>query len=199
MIGPGSSAPTARAADRHRASCLHGEGNAHDTSFSGRVEAELPSMLRVARSILRSEDLAWDAVQETLLRVWKCGWLPDGPVLKRLTRLSSLHILRCARRRTRHEEIASGLASRRCCEDDPFEKLGREDDGAAIAAAVRTLTVAHRQVYELYELEGVGYAEIASELNVPVGTVRSRLHRARNEMRRQLEAHGASPADHHPC
>ena len=74
-----------------------------EEDFRAAVFPHLRPMLSAARAILASEDLAWDAVQETLLRVWFHGELPPEPrgVLVSLARRSSLHILRCRRRRDR--------------------------------------------------------------------------------------------------
>jgi DNA-directed RNA polymerase specialized sigma24 family protein len=48
------------------------------------------------------------------------------------------------------------------------------------------LTRGYREVFELYAFEGYDYHEIATQLSVPVGTVKSRLARARRELRRRL-------------
>jgi RNA polymerase sigma-70 factor (ECF subfamily) len=65
------------------------------------------------------------------------------------------------------------------------------DDPAAsmdVARAMNRLTIEHRQVLLLTALEGLSYREIADELGVPIGTVMSRLARAREQLRTLLEA-----------
>ena len=52
-----------------------------------------------------------------------------------------------------------------------------------LLSALARVTAQYRQVLELYELEGRDYRAIASALDLQVGTVRSRLHRARRELR----------------
>ena len=51
-----------------------------------------------------------------------------------------------------------------------------------IAAVLQTLSVEHRQILVLREMEGLSYGEIAESLGIPQGTVESRLHRARAEV-----------------
>jgi RNA polymerase sigma-70 factor (ECF subfamily) len=143
-------------------------------------------MLRTAREILKSEDLAWDAVQETLLRVWSLGDRSPrtGAGLRRLCMLSALHLARCRRRRSFHEDRASSTEP--CCAEDPLSDVTSEESRRALRAALARVTRIYREVFELYEFEGRDYREIAAALSVPIGTVRSRLARARRELRDRL-------------
>jgi RNA polymerase sigma-70 factor (ECF subfamily) len=76
----------------------------------------------------------------------------------------------------------------------PDTALERAEDERRLQAALDSLTVEHRAVLVLKEIEGRKYEAIAGILGVPVGTVRSRLHRARVELRDRLsgvdEMHG---------
>lgn len=65
----------------------------------------------------------------------------------------------------------------------PLERAERDDQ---IQRALNALAADHRAVVVLKDLDGLRYEEIASILGVPVGTVRSRLHRARSELRERL-------------
>jgi RNA polymerase sigma-70 factor (ECF subfamily) len=58
-----------------------------------------------------------------------------------------------------------------------------------VQAALQQLSAEHREVLVLREFESLSYDEIADVLNVPRGTVESRLHRARNELREKLKAY----------
>ena len=88
--------------------------------FTRRVAPQLPSLFRVARRLAPSDDIAWDAVQETLLRVWLSGHLPSEPgPLNHLVRRSTLHQLRCLRRRRYHEDAAAAR-SEPCCDESPW-------------------------------------------------------------------------------
>ncbi len=146
-------------------------------------------MLRAAQSILGCGDLAWDAVQETLLRVWGKGWLPGEPLgaLVHLTARSSLHQLRCQRRRSFHEAKV-GEEYEACCAEDPLAALENTELAQNVRRALRSLTDEYRVVLELYEFGGESYDAIAERLGLPVGTVRSRLSRGRALLRDRLQA-----------
>jgi len=70
--------------------------------------------------------------------------------------------------------------------ESPAEALEREERAAQIHAALDKLSEEHRAVLVLREIEGLCYEEIAEVLDLPVGTVRSRLHRARGQLRDEL-------------
>jgi RNA polymerase sigma-70 factor (ECF subfamily) len=69
----------------------------------------------------------------------------------------------------------------------PSLALERAEDGERLQAALSQLTPEHRTVLVLKDIEGQKYEEIAEILQVPIGTVRSRLHRARLELRDRLQ------------
>ena len=71
-------------------------------------------------------------------------------------------------------------------EESPVDSLMREERAPAIAAALARLNEQHRTILVLREIERFDYATIAEVLRLNVGTVRSRLHRARMHMRRLL-------------
>jgi RNA polymerase sigma-70 factor (ECF subfamily) len=67
------------------------------------------------------------------------------------------------------------------------ERLLREERAVLVRRALGRLTDEHRTILVLREVEGCDYDEIAAVLEVPVGTVRSRLHRARLQLKEQLD------------
>lgn len=69
----------------------------------------------------------------------------------------------------------------------PEAALERSEDERRLQEALNKLSEEHRIVLVLKEIEGQRYEEIAEILDVPIGTVRSRLHRARLELREILE------------
>lgn len=158
--------------------------------FDEVVASSIPAMLRAAVGILGSEDLAWDAVQETLLRVWTSGWLPERPTaaLVHLTVKSSLHQLRCQRRRRDHEAAAERDPGSLCCEEDPLAVLEDAEGRRSVREAVKALAEDHRAVLELFAFQGESYESIARRLGVPLGTVRSRLSRGKAMLRERLVA-----------
>jgi RNA polymerase sigma-70 factor (ECF subfamily) len=163
-------------------------GGKRPADFERIVLRELPRLFSRARAIVGSDDLAWDAIQETLVRVWARGFLPPepGPALAHLVVRSSLHLLRCSRRRKAHEALAAQDHGP-CCPEDPVAGLERDDDARVVRESLARLARAQREVFELFVLQGESYEDIADKLRIPVGTVRSRLHRARKELRAELE------------
>lgn len=77
----------------------------------------------------------------------------------------------------------------------PGALLERSEDEAQLQVALQKLSPEHRIVLVLKEIEGQKYEDIAAVLDVPVGTVRSRLHRARLELRAILEQDHANPPE----
>lgn len=71
--------------------------------------------------------------------------------------------------------------------DAPADRLERQERAEQVQAALARLSEEHRSVLVLREIDGYCYEEIAEMLEVPVGTVRSRLHRARLMLRDELK------------
>ena len=69
----------------------------------------------------------------------------------------------------------------------PHEEMIREEERQLIRKALQILSTEHRMVIVMKEIDDMRYEEIAEVLEVPVGTVRSRLHRARSELKVVLE------------
>lgn len=151
------------------------------------AERHVPRMLQVARSILGCEHLAWDAVQDALMCLWHerhaphdlCGWLVRTTVHK------SLHHVRTRARRSRHELLAAGERDFDPAVD-PAVLVARTDLARTILAAIERLPRSFREPFALRELEGLDYAEIAEQLGLAPGTVRSRIHRAKALLRASL-------------
>lgn len=159
--------------------------------FADAVRPHIPQMIASARRILRSEDLAWDAVQEALQRLWVGGRLPENaaPVLIYWVKKASLHLRRCQARRSVHESVSASSSAGSCCEEDPLAILESSEKVRLIRDAILELSQEYRSVLELVEIGGDSYETIASRLDLPIGTVRSRLSRARQQLREKLGPH----------
>lgn len=156
--------------------------------FVDSIEPLLPSVLRSARRILGCDDLARDALQEALVSLWSHG-RPSIDLrgwLIRTVQHRSLHSRRSLSRRRNHERDAGGRCACIGHAVDPVRRLDRLKLRARICASVVALPADQRAVFIMREIEGQSYESIALQLAVPVGTVRSRLHRARSALRRQL-------------
>lgn len=69
----------------------------------------------------------------------------------------------------------------------PDERMQREEDIGHVRLALSRLSEEHRAIMVLREIDGMDYEAIADALELPVGTVRSRLHRARLQLKAELE------------
>ncbi len=78
--------------------------------------------------------------------------------------------------------------------EDPEGGAARSETARLVRAAIDALPVRYREVLALRELEGLTYDEIAAVLGISIGTVESRLHRARARLKKRLERHGAREA-----
>ncbi len=161
--------------------------------FKLHVEPEIEVLLRVARTLTGSWADAEDLVQETLVRAYRAIDRFDG----RYPRAWLLTILRNTNanmhRRQRPDLFhdgdvpegrrpAFGTAAAGTAEDEALH--GRLE--ARLEQALRELDPRFRAVVVLVDVDQLTYAEAAKVLDVPVGTVMSRLHRARNRLRRAL-------------
>lgn len=82
------------------------------------------------------------------------------------------------------EEESTNLVSQKSNVEDIFESKIRRKK---VAQAIHSLPSKLRETIVLYELEGCDYQEIASRLNCPLGTVKSRIYKARQELYTQLQ------------
>jgi RNA polymerase sigma-70 factor (ECF subfamily) len=91
------------------------------------------------------------------------------------------------------DEDAASLALAAPAADEPLATLLRRADRRQINQALAGLPIAYREVLVLRELEELSYADIARIADIPVGTVMSRLSRARGLMRLALSPQSAAP------
>ncbi len=159
-----------------------------DDAFRALLEPHLATLHAIARGLVRSHDLACDAVQETSLALWSCdarpadlrGWLVRTTVHK------CLHVLRREERRGRHEERAGVQRTDECPLCDPAETAQESELRARLDVAIAALSNELRTTFLLRSERGLEYQEIAAALAIPIGTVRSRLQRARESLAARL-------------
>ncbi|MEO0478627.1 MAG: sigma-70 family RNA polymerase sigma factor [Planctomycetota bacterium] len=167
------------------------------SGFDALVEPHLDCLFRAARRLLPSDDLASDAVQTLLLRTWQNFELPENPrsVLLSLVPNVAREVRRSERRRQHHETAAveqivdstpSAEEHHAHC-DHPECTTERQELRSLVRQAVLELPNDLRPLVERCWLDGETYAEAAEELDLPVGTVRSRLNRARRLLRASFE------------
>jgi RNA polymerase sigma-70 factor (ECF subfamily) len=169
--------------------------------FAAALLAHLPRLRRYAIALSHDANLADDLVQECVEKALRnrealnqqshvSGWLRS--ILHNLY----LDTLRRERRR--------GISVDWQDSANMVELSVAPTDGSAareLQEAMSELSIEHRQILLLVGLEGRSYRDVASELNIPIGTVMSRLARARAQLRLALEyADGTRerPAAHNP-
>jgi RNA polymerase sigma-70 factor (ECF subfamily) len=193
-------ASTLVAARSNRSEHLVSGNPAADGAFEQYVLPEIEVLLRVARSLTRNSADAEDLVQDTLIRAYRAIDRFDGryPRAWLLTILRNTHINRNRRRRpellrdpdTQMERAVPTPADAEDSQPDRFVDLQFD---AALDDALASLSEPFAQVVELVDIDGLSYAEAAEAIGVPVGTVMSRLHRARKKIRQHLRDAGAAP------
>jgi RNA polymerase sigma-70 factor (ECF subfamily) len=169
------------------AACREGKTEAFGVLVRRYQDRLYPTVFRLTGC---AED-AWDLLQEAFLRAYE--------KLERFHGESSFYtwVYRIAINlalsdRRKHRHAASAPLS---CDppdphgdDDPAGPLERAERDALVQRALDSLAPDHRTVVVMKEFDGLRYEEIGALLGVPVGTVRSRLHRARSELRDRLRA-----------
>ena len=151
--------------------------------FTRRLEAEIPRLRRYARALTRDVSRADDLVQSCLVRAVSKQhlWQPGTDLRAWLfTILHNQHV-NDVRRSVREganvpiEDAAPMLTT----QSNAYDALQLRD----LERALGKLAPEQRQVILLVGLEGMRYDEVASILDIPIGTVRSRLSRGREQLR----------------
>lgn len=162
-------------------------------AFSALASAAAAGLFATARLILHQPDRAEDAVQDALVQAWR-----DIRGLRDPDRLDAwLHrlLVRACYRHMRRDD-------RRRLTEIPMPDVdpGRQPDGAARVAdrdemerAFRRLTAEHRTILALVYYADLPLAEVALALDIPLGTTKSRLHRATAALRASLAADDRAP------
>jgi len=164
-------------------------------AFDTLVLPHLDAAYNLARWLLRSEQAAEDAVQEASMRAFRYIDSLRGddarPWLLGIVRNTCFTMLERVRNGPQWVEFddaefeaAQGEAQSR--ESDPVAQLQRQRTRVQIDAAIRALSPPLREVIVLREFEDLEYAQIAKIVAVPIGTVMSRLSRARERLRAAL-------------
>lgn len=123
-----------------------------------------------------------DVVQDTFLAILRGGFDPSkGSVAGYLFGIARHHVIRrlekCGAGMSIESDARSFMTSAPV--ETPIDIMAREELVAAVREAVEGLPPIYREVVVLCELEEMNYATVAEVIQCPIGTVRSRLHRAR--------------------
>jgi RNA polymerase sigma-70 factor (ECF subfamily) len=155
-------------------------------AFSVLAGGAVDRLYAIARLILRDTDLAEDATQEALVRAWR-----DLPTLRDVERfdawLHRLIVRSCADigRRRRRWRTELTVVSIEPAEPDRAAELADRDQ---LERGLRRLTDAQRTILVMNFYLGLSPTETADALEIPVGTVKSRLHYAIEALRAAIAA-----------
>ncbi len=156
-------------------------------TFAKALIAQLPALRRYSTALTGSISTADDLVQDCAERA-----LRQSAQLKEPKRLAAwlrsivynLYIDELRRRRIRGNEQDVDELSNTLALSLPSSD---RSDTSGFVRAMQSLSAEHRQILLLVGVDGLNYREIAEELKVPIGTVMSRLARARTKLRSALE------------
>jgi RNA polymerase sigma-70 factor (ECF subfamily) len=151
------------------------------------VEATIPALRRYARALTRNADIADDLVQDTLVRALRSEHLFYGGDVR-----SWLYTILTNLNRNRLRSLARRPVLSPIEDNDAPDLAGPEAGGRDIERALATLVDEQRAALLLVVLEGLSYREVAEVQGVPIGTVMSRLARARAQIKSYLD--GERPA-----
>ncbi len=154
--------------------------------FGKLLEEQIPRLRRYSRALMRNSTRADDLVQDCLMRAIEKShlWEPGTDLRAWLFTIMHNQHVNGVRRSVREGVSVPAEAAEAVLPILPTQSAGltlRDLD-----RAMKKLPEEQRQVLLLIGLEGMRYEEAASVLNVPVGTVRSRLSRGREELRHRL-------------
>jgi RNA polymerase sigma-70 factor (ECF subfamily) len=164
--------------------------------FTRLTEPHLARLFRVGMRLTRQPAEASDLVQEALTKAWtnRERFQEGGNLGAWLSRI----LVNSFISRHRHQRVIDSTAAR--CDivehlfdrgrlreaKDPESCWAQEGLSDEILTALSALPTRYRQVVELVDIEGLAYRDAARRLGCPVGTVMSRLHRARRNLREHL-------------
>jgi RNA polymerase sigma factor (sigma-70 family) len=160
--------------------------------FEQAILPHLDAAYNLARWLMRDENEAADSVQEAYLRALRfIGGFRGGDGrswLLAIVRNTCYSRLRQGASREDETEFDDEIHSPDSEAANPEVLLERSGDSEVLRHALEKLPEEFREAIVMRELEGMGYKEIAQVTGVPIGTVMSRLARARERLRRALTA-----------
>jgi RNA polymerase sigma-70 factor, ECF subfamily len=159
-----------------------------ELAFETLVDRYRAPILRLAYRLTHDADEAKDIAQDSFLRAYRRlgEFHPDRPFgrwLFVIARNASLDAIR-RRRRSATLLVTSENAG---TEPGPEEVALRNEEALRVHAALEALPPKYREVLELYYLSGLRYREIALALEIPIGTVKTYISRAKQRLRVELE------------
>ena len=176
----------------------------NDVVFEEEFYPHAEALYNFAYNLTYNEDDASDLVQETYMKAYRFidkyiqGTNAKAWLFKILKNAFINQYRKASKRPTKvdFEEIVSYHDEEENTKYSSFidlrEEIYQNMMGDEVTNAVNALPVDFRAVILLCDIEGFTYEEISKIVNIPIGTVRSRLHRARNMLKEQLKSYAES-------
>jgi RNA polymerase sigma-70 factor (ECF subfamily) len=180
------------------------------TAIEELIEQESPFLWAQARALTRRFEDAEDLFQDTVMKACKsCDTFQPGTNFRAWIRriMVNTHINRLRRKDSAHiliDDFSSGQhdhtqynlpdGQHNAGTDSPEQIFFRDHIDERIMDAVHSLPSEFRAVFNLYHFEGNAYEDISRALGIPVGTVKSRIFRARQVLGADIEALQRGPA-----
>ena len=166
--------------------CNEGDETARRQAFSVLFQRHRAGVLRIARRYAADDATAEDAVHDTFEYLLH-RFPPEGKGVRLTARLTTLLYVVAE-----HAALAAARRASRCagCDVDPDDlPAAQPPESDFFEAMLDALPPAQRETMRLRFGEDCPYCEIADRTGVPVGTVKSRVHQARDKLRRLAAAH----------
>ena len=159
------------------------------SGFRQGIQATIPALRRYARALTRDAEIADDLVQDTLVRALRSEHLFHGGDIR-----SWLYTILTNLNRNRLRSLARRPVISPIEDNDVPDASGSEAGSRDIARALASLVEDQRVALLLVVLEGLSYREVAEVQGVPIGTVMSRLARARAQIKAYLDGERPPPS-----
>ena len=158
-------------------------------AFGALVEQYRDNVYRLAYRMCGNAYDADEAAQEAFVAAWRAlpNFRGDAKFSTWLYRLTTNAAIDVMRREKRHQTVGNGeMVDLADDADSPQETVERTEQQEAVQKALATLSEEYREVLLLRYMEELDYAEIAEVLQLPSGTVKSRINRAKAALKAAL-------------
>jgi RNA polymerase sigma-70 factor (ECF subfamily) len=153
------------------------------------VDAHRRRLIRHATSILKDRDLAHDVVQEVFIKAMREPrfFQPEFRMGAWLYRVTNNLCLNSVRDRRRRGDILANMQTRRSADADQMVSVLDQQRQTHLTSAMERLSTNHRRILEERFYRDLSYNEIAEVLDIKLGTVMSRLSRAKSALLKVLD------------
>lgn len=178
-------------------SLLIEQARAGDTiAFEALIRAHREPVYRAIFHVLKDEDASMDILQDACLKAWQnLDGFEQRSSFRTWLRRIAVNLALNHRRDHRHERAWASLDQEAAPSPSdpksisPSERFESDELRALVQREINALPELHAIALRLFEIEGLTYAEIAELLDVPAGTVMSRVFHARQKLRDRLREH----------